>query len=70
MVSPVEVKVKSERGTGTAARGASAPLTYSWREFTPVPTLATQMLFDWFCSVQPVTCAEPLMTVAWPAAPA
>ena len=70
MVSPVEVKVKSERGTEIAARGASAPLTYSCRVFTPVPTLATQMLLDWFCSVQPVTGTEPLMTVAWPAAPA
>ena len=45
MVSPVWLKVKSDRGTWIAARGASAPLTYSWRELTPVPTDATQMLF-------------------------
>src|ERR1019366_9112563 len=56
MVSPVWVKVKSERGTWTAARGASVPFTYSWREFTPVPTWATQMLLAWSCTCQPVTC--------------
>ena len=29
----------------------------------PVPTLATHMLLAWFCSVQPVTCWEPVITV-------
>jgi len=32
-----------------------------------VPTLATQMLFAWFCNVQPVTCSAPVRTAGWPA---